>query len=175
MTPLPKCCPLGGSCKLQGGVVQSRLSQKPYAFIALPYGESFDDTESTIRIVLSGGKLFEQSYKPKKLHGKRVKPILAKDTHFIGEGTCKICQLCWFAEFGIAELGGLNPNVMVEIGLLWGFGKRVIFTLNMNHTVIKQVPFDIGNQMIIPYYSVRRLGPMLDDKVKFLLLTASKR
>jgi len=166
---------MGGACKLQRGVIKSRLSQKPYAFIALPYGESFDDTESAIRIVLSGGRLFEQSYKVRKLHGKMIKPILARDTCFIGESTCKICQLCWFADFGISELGGLNPNVMVEIGLLWGFGKRIIFTLNLNHTAIKQVPFDIGNQMMVPYHSVKRLGPILDDKVKFLLLTWSKR
>ena len=167
----PKTCPLGGKCRLARRVLDLRRRDIPYAFVALPYQEAYDDTESTIKLVLKGGELFGRKFRPKKSSRKVVKAVVARDRYFVGNGFCKICQLCWFAHFGIAELGSLNPNVMIEIGLMWGFGKKIVFTLNRTHTQLKDVPFDLTNFMVVPYESLTPLAIGLDGKVKFLLLT----
>jgi hypothetical protein len=172
---LPVTCPLSGKCRLTEKVVRLRRREKPYAFVALPYQEAFNDTESTIKIVLTGGSLFERRFRAKKLSDRVVKAVVARDQYFVGNGFCKVCQLSWFADFGIAELGTLNPCVMTEIGLMWGFGKRVIFTLNRAHTQLKEVPFDLTNFMVVPYQSLVPLAIGLDGKVKFLLLTELPR
>jgi hypothetical protein len=103
------------------------------------------------------------------LHTRKITPVIATGEEFVGEGFCKICQLCWCSDFGIAELGDLNPNVMVEIGLMWGFGKHVIFTLHKEYTPIEEVPFDLENLLCVIYGSVKRLGPGLDDKIRYLI------
>ena len=80
-----------------------------------------------------------------------IATILAKDATFIGHGYCQICSLCLYSYFGIAELARLNPNVMMEVGLMVAFGKPVIFTLDTRLLSIDQVPFDINGILLIPY------------------------
>lgn len=169
--PLPIRCPMGGNCRLEEPVIRKRLSDKPYCFVALPYSEIYNDTEAAVRAVLEGGNVFSQRYEAKKIGDKEIKALLARNARFIGQGGCKICQLCWFSDLAIAELGSLNPNVMIEIGLLFGFGKMVIFLLNISHTSINEIPFDLGNPMLVPYASTLRLSSNLEDKINFLILT----
>lgn len=164
------CLMHGGKCGLEKSVVGQRLSSKPYIFVALPSSEAFNDTENVTRAVVEGGYVFSQKYKPKKIKGKKFNVLLARDERFVGQGICKICQLCWFCEFGITELGTLNPNVMIEIGLLLGFGKKIIYTLHLSYLNIKEVPFDLGNPMLVPYQSMTRLASNLEDKINFILL-----
>jgi hypothetical protein len=170
--PLPQRCPMvGGTCSLQSQVQQQLTGKKPYAFVMLPYHEKFDDTEKVYKIVATGGKVLETAYTSKKLQRKKISTVSARSEKFVGEGTCKICQLCWFSDFGIAELGDINPNVMMEIGLMWGFGKKVIFTLHKGYTAIDDIPFDVGNQLLVVYQNLQKLGDGLDSKVKFILQT----
>lgn len=77
--------------------------------------------------------------------------ILAKDETFDGHGYCQICRLALFADFGIAELATLNPNVLLEIGLMYGFGKTVILTLESRITSLDELPFDLLGKIIVPY------------------------
>ena len=100
--------------------------------------------------------------------------VVAREKKFVGQGMCKICQLCWFSDFGVVELSTLNPNVMIETGWLMGFGKRIILTLNKSFTTTKDIPFDLGNLMLVTYYSVIELAQDLESKIKYLLLTWKK-
>jgi len=171
--PLPPQCPMhGGQCGLEEAVAKQRVSLKPYVFVALPSSEAFNDTEAAIKATIEGGNVFSQKYKPKKIGRRKVKALLAREERFIGQGICKICQLCWFCDFGIAEIGSLNPNVMIEIGLLMGFGKKVIYSLHLSHTDLKAIPFDLGNPMLAPYESTIRLSSNLEDKINFIILTS---
>lgn len=172
-TNLPPRCPMvGGNCSLQPVVISQMLSKKPYAFVMLPYQERYDDTETVYNIVnTTGGRVMNSSFTKKKRNKRVVSTISARKEKFVGEGTCKICQLCWFSDFGIAELADVNPNVMMEIGMMWGFGKKVILTLHRGYTSIDDVPFDVGNQMLVIYQSLEKLAQELDSKIKFVLST----
>jgi hypothetical protein len=170
--PLPLNCPMtGGKCNLADKVIAKRLSDKPYCFVVIPFVEEFDDKIAAIRAAIEGGHVFTEKYSSKELAGKKIKVIVARDRKFIGQGICKICQLVWFSDFGIAELGMLKPNVMIEIGWLMGFGKKIILTLNKAYLNVKDVPFDLGNPMLITYSNTIELANEVEDKVKYLLLT----
>jgi len=169
---LPPFCPMtNGECSLPETIIRQRLSLKPYAFAALPYQEKFDDTEQVMQVALVGGNLFGNEFFPKNLDGRPVRMIEARNEKFIGQGTCKICQLCWFSDFGIAELATLNSNVLTEIGLLWGFGKKVILTLHVGYTNINEIPFDLKNFLLVTYQSMIKLGTDLEDKINFVIST----
>lgn len=165
----------GKGCNLEETVAKKRLSKKPYCFVALPDSKLFVDTEKAIRAVVKGGNVFNQKYEAKKLNGKNINVILAKKERFVGQGMCKICQLCWFSDFAIAELGMLRPNVMIEIGWLMGFQKKIILTLHKAHMSLKEIPFDLGNPMLVTYSGITDLSYELDDKINFLLLTSLKK
>lgn len=174
MSPsLPSRCPKNGQCNLEQGVIEERVASKPFCFVAIPSDEMYRDTGSAIRKVVEGGEVLGERYEPKYLHGRSLNAVFAIHERFIGQGTCKICQLCWFADFGIAELGTLNANVMIEIGLLLGFGKRVIYTMDKYNTSPEELPFDLGNPMLALYKvgNVRVMADRLEDKINFLIRT----
>jgi len=169
---LPSFCPMTlGKCSLPKSIIEQRISNKPYVFAALPFQEKFDDTEKAIQVAVEGGEIIENKFYPKYFDGTPIKFIEARSEKFTGQGTCKICQLCWFSDFGIAELATLNPNVLTEIGLLWGFGKKVIFTLHVGYTKVSEIPFDLQNFLLVTYQSIIKLGPDLEDKIKFIIST----
>lgn len=169
---LPSFCPMNcGRCSLPSTVIEERTSLKPYVFVALPYQGIFDDSVQAVRVTVEGGDMFDQNFQPKQLNGNPLKLVEARKENFVGNGTCMICQLCWFSNFGIAELATLNPNVLAEVGLLWGFGKPVIFTLHLGYTDIGEIPFDLRNFLLVPYQSIQKLGPDLEDKINYILFT----
>jgi hypothetical protein len=67
-----------------------------------------------------------------------------------------------------------RPNVMIEIGWLMGFQKKIILTLHKAHMNLKDVPFDLGNPMLIAYSTLTDLSNELEDKTNFLLMTSLK-
>lgn len=167
---LPSFCPMNcGRCNLPDTVIEERTTLKPYVFAALPYQGIFDDTVQAMKVTVEGGDLFEQNFQPKQFHGNSLKLVEARKENFVGNGTCMICQLCWFSDFGVAELATLNPNVLAEVGLLWGFGKPVIFTLHLGYTNIEGIPFDLRNFLLVSYQSIQKLGPDLEDKINYIL------
>ncbi len=160
---LPKFCPQASSqgCALVEKNVTLWNKKRPYVLIMSPYGPEgrYDDTILTIKTVVSD----------KKLGGKNLRAILSKDFRMPTAKYCKICQCCWFAEFGIAELGDTNSNVMMEIGLMFGFGKPVIFTMHKDFVRLEDLPFNVDNFMHIPYQSKLYLSPELDKYVDSLI------
>ncbi|MHA2023429.1 MAG: hypothetical protein ACTSWQ_07185 [Candidatus Thorarchaeota archaeon] len=72
---------------------------------------------------------------------------------------CKICSNIQGSRAIIADLSGSNPNVFLELGLTWGFGKQFIL-LTQDY---KTLPFDTKNFQVIKY---SRSNSKVMDSVK---------
>jgi hypothetical protein len=178
----PKRCVLNaGRCILRADwkLRENLIKKQPYVFIMRPYSKKCLDMEQACRDLLP-----VKFYIPKNDFLKKdtlirnnndeakegnVKPILAKDESFIGSGYCQICSLCQYSHFGIAELAQLNPNVLLEIGLMLAFSKPVIFTLDARQTSIDQIPFDINGLLLIPYQNFSELKDGMGNKISAVI------
>ncbi len=61
-------------------------------------------------------------------------------------------------------------NLSAEIGLVMGFNKLIILTLNENQTSQKDIPFDINPFMNIPYNSNEDLKKKMEDHLDELIV-----
>jgi len=158
---LPFFCPMteGSPCNLSHQAVSARIRKSPYVHIIIPYEDKFNEIEKTIRTIVDG----------KRLRGKKLKGRLARDFPQAGSRYCAICKSCWFSAFGIAELGDLNDNVLIEIGLMFGFGKYIIFTLDEEYVDKESLPFNIDDFMHIEYKTSLSLSGQLDEKIDHVL------
>jgi hypothetical protein len=139
-----------GYCALPEEEIDKLNEDGRYAFLIYPIKDKYDDLVEISRKVLS----------------KREIPLkTAIADSFIGAGFCKICRLVKFSSLCIAELGDLNQNVFLEIGLSMGFGKFLILTLNEDFTKQEDVPFDIKPFMNIPYQEKDVLEKKLTDYI----------
>lgn len=57
--------------------------------------------------------------------------------------TCKICRQIQSSEFGIVDISGCNPNVLIELGMLYGFSKPTIILLKKSEHPEFDVPSNI--------------------------------
>ena len=153
---LPKRCPLNpGTCNLRHNRIRRISLSKylPYAFVMRPYTPMFLDTERTCK---------------KLLNQFNCRVIQAKDEGFVGAGFCQICEECLYAHFGISEITGLNPNVMLETGLMLAESKPVILTLNIGITPITSIPFDVRPLLLVTYNNNVELKSGLRSKIEFV-------
>ena len=100
---------------------------------------------------------------------EEIASIVAKGVQFVGHGYCNICALCLHSYFGIAELGHLNPNVLLEVGMMNAFGKPVILTLDTRLTKLSKVPFDLSGYLIVIYDNQKALASGLESKSEAIL------
>lgn len=154
-----------GTCGLSKEEFEIRNTDKPYVFVMMPDRSRYYDTWEKINNIIQD----------KRIKRKKIQVKCAANERKIGGGFCKICQLMWFSDFGIAELGDLNQNVFLEIGSMWGFRKPIIFTINREFTKIKEVPFDLKNFIFIPYSNSKELEENLKDKINYLILLLNQR
>lgn len=174
---LPRRCVLnGGKCCLRSDkkAKYNLIKKQPYAFIMRPYRNDCLDMERACKNLLKEvgyyiacNAISGQSEYPTR---EEIASIQAKDEGFIGNGYCQICSLCLYSYFGIAELGYLNPNVLLEIGLMFAFGKPVIFTLDTRLTTIDEVPFDLNGLLLIPYRNYDELESGLKSKIDAIMM-----
>lgn len=96
--------------------IKTDLSGGPLCFIAIPFREEMLDTRRTVTKIL-------------KKHG--IQPYLADEDVTTGRDIlCKICEKITFSDFGIIELTSVNPNVMLEFGIILGRRKPVFILFN---------------------------------------------
>jgi hypothetical protein len=152
-------------------VIQEKLSPKPSAFLMLPHAEHFNVFETAFKIVVERERFCADKYRGKKLKRKPVNALSARKERFVGQGYCQICQLCWFSDIGIAELASVNTIVVLEVSLIWGFGKEIIFMLDISRIGIDSISFDLRNYMYATYDDIERLGRNLESKIQLLLKT----
>jgi nucleoside 2-deoxyribosyltransferase len=66
---------------------------------------------------------------------------------------CEICLKIQSSEFGIVDLSGLIPNVLLELGMMLAFGKPVFLIANVKEKerIEKKLPSDLNWKRVIPY------------------------
>ncbi len=72
------------------------------------------------------------------------------------------------ADFGIACLTPLNNNVFQEIGLMQGLQKPVLYLCNTERKQ-RKLPFDVDDQIYIPYTSREELEQKLEKEIEYVI------
>jgi len=116
-----KGCPLNPSEK------------KNKVFVAMPFNDDYKDSyEYGVKLVLDQLGI-EQFKADNEIQNKDV--------------MCKICKEIQSCGIVIANISGLNPNVMLELGLAYGLGKKVIVIKDKKTTTVS----DLGSIEYIEY------------------------
>lgn len=89
--------------------------------------------------------------KERKTREKAIKEVIKGYPHIIADHkamnialTCKICQQIQSAQFGIVDITGFNENVLIELGMLYGFNKPVVILVKHS----EKTDFDIPSNII---------------------------
>jgi len=107
--------------------------KKGKVFVAMPFSDEYIDSyKYGIKLILDRLGID---------HYKADEEINNKDM------MCKICKEIQTCGVFIANISGLNPNVMLELGLAYGLGKKVIIVKDKKTTAIS----DIGGIEYIEY------------------------
>lgn len=97
----------------------------------------------------------------------------AKDEPGSGVKICKICRLATTSHFGIGVLSPQNYNVFLEIGLVWGQGKPILFVVDekrLGHGIkLKDIAFDVSSHMVITYTGRKYLEGALEREMPIFL------
>lgn len=111
---------------------RSPITVEPYAFfISEPYDKHRSEREKSINEAIKGYKFIISD------HDKTTISI-----------TCKICQQIQSAHFGIVDITNYNRNVLIELGMLFGFNKPVLILLkHSKHNLFRRLS---NNQLEIP-------------------------
>lgn len=83
---------------------------------------------------------------------------------------CKICRFTLASDFGIASLTPFNYNVFLEVGLMLGLGKQVIYLVNKDfihddQSGAKAIPFDLSGEIVVEHTSIDDLKTKLEKEV----------
>lgn len=88
----------------------------------------------------------------------------------LGIKICKICRLAQASDFGIDILTPENLNVYLEAGMMMGMEKRNLYIasqniLNKQNKSLKDVAFDLSDQLVISHKSETELLNKLEREV----------
>jgi len=143
----------GEYCLLTGG----RCSHYPVNivpnsfFIAEPYDAERNNREEAIKNALLGY--------PVTIADKDVMNIAI---------TCKICHEIQSTQFGIVDITGLNENVLIELGMLYGFNKPVVILVKEEQKPQIRIPSNIIGIEQVRYKDFVELTTKLDNVLKKL-------
>ncbi|MFX0077466.1 MAG: hypothetical protein ACFE96_18640 [Candidatus Hermodarchaeota archaeon] len=73
--------------------------------------------------------------------------LLPDESIASGDFQSKIKEFIWDSKVFIADLTGLNPNVIFELGLASGLGKEILLITQEDTTI----PFDLAGNLFIVY------------------------
>jgi len=82
-----------------------------------------------------------------------------------GDISCKICGTLQSCRFAIMDISGLNPNVCIELGLAYGYGKSVILIKHRD----TQIPSNLAGLEFIEYTDINSLKEKLSSYIKVAL------
>jgi len=134
-------------CFKTGGECNRKIRFKPHqVFVAMPYRSDLvdmDDVYFGIQIALQ-----ELGYKPLRADEK---PVWGRDL------MCNVCKFIQESVFGIVDITDWNPNVLLELGMMLGWGKTAV--------IIKyeqsEVPSDLQGALYIEYANIGSLKKKL--------------
>lgn len=81
---------------------------------------------------------------------------------------CDICRLIQSSAYGIVDISGLNPNVVLELGMMFSLGKPVFVLVKEEEKddLIKKLPSDIVWKRVIPYEECIDIEEELPNKIQ---------
>jgi hypothetical protein len=127
-------------------------------FVAEPYDSDQKDREKAIRKSLSGFKV-----------------IIAEEDVMNIALTCKICHEIQSAQFGIVDITGFNENVLIELGMLYGFNKPVVILVKDTEKIKIEIPSNIIGIEQIRYKDFNELSSKLENVLEKLLTVWKKK
>lgn len=109
--------------------------------------------------------IYEYGIKPtiESLNLKSWRADEAMQTEDIG---CKICAALQSCKLAIMEVSESNPNVCIEIGLAYGYRKRVLLLRKKD---APRPPSDLDGLEYVPYSSIENLRSILAKYLKAIL------
>ena len=114
------------------------VSDDRSCFFAYPYDERFHAVKDEVQRMLG------------KKHGIRV--VVASMELVDADAVRNIEKQIAAAHFGIADITGNNPNVMWELGVMFGLRKPVILLKDKTDT--ERTPFDVYSKLRVHYQVV---------------------
>lgn len=127
------------------------------AFIAMPFTTSVGSLEMN--------DVYKFGIRP-ALRSAKYKSLRA-DEVFIGQDIlCKICRQIQESPLCIVDVSNWNPNVLLELGMMYGQGKRAILLKYKGADTV--VPSDLKGMLYIEYDSIESLKENLRNCVKNL-------
>lgn len=116
-----------------GGCPLNPAYRKNEIFVAMPFDDKYQDSFTFGIVMALEGVGLE--------HYRADGEITTKDI------MCKICERIQSCRLMVANISGLNPNVMLELGLAYGLGKPVIIVKDKETKTIS----DLGSIEYIEY------------------------
>lgn len=130
------------------------MSEKKTCFVVTPIG----DESTTLRRHIDG--IIDQSIIP--AIGENFNVSVAHREYEIGSINDRIIQSVYNSDLVIANLTGLNPNVMFELAVRYSFGKPAIVIAQVG----TKLPFDIVDENTIFYVNDPAGAAELKEKIK---------
>lgn len=142
-------------CLIHHGICPEILELKPRTFfVAFPFKPQYTkDLKEKIDHVA------------KQLN---LKPLYPAETQKKGVILCKVCKEIQETDFSVFDITERNPNVMLEVGLAFGFGKEVILLNNPAYAeeLKKGYPMDLSGVLIVQYSATSDIKDKPDFKRK---------
>jgi tetratricopeptide (TPR) repeat protein len=80
---------------------------------------------------------------------------------------CDICRMIQSSSHGMADISGLNPNVLLELGMMIALGKPVIILIKKTELHLKDIlPSDILWKRVIPYGEFLEITQKLEKELQ---------
>lgn len=153
-----------GYCLLTGDTCSRSITEEPYTFfISEPYDRHRIEREKSIKEAIKGYKYVISD------RGKENISI-----------SCKICRQIQSCFFGIVDITSLNRNVLIELGMLYGFRKPTIILvkprmLNFLRNAKYEIPSNIIGIEQIRYKDFTDLQTQLKEALTTLFEIARKQ
>lgn len=140
------------------GCSRTDVEVKPnQAFVAMPFTTSVGSLEMN--------DVYKFGIRP-ALRSAKYKALRA-DEVFVGQDIlCKICRQIQESPLCIVDVSNWNPNVLLELGMMYGRGKRVVLLKYEGADAV--VPSDLKGMLYIEYTSIESLKENLRNCVKNL-------
>jgi len=138
------------------GCSHGDLEIKPnQAFVAMPFSASAAS--------LKMSDAYKLGIKP-ALRSAKYKSLRADEVFEGPDILCNICKQIQESPLCIVDVSNWNPNVLLELGMMYGMGKRVILLKYREANTV--VPSDLRGMLYIEYDSVGSLKDKLKQRLK---------
>lgn len=151
-------CPMNGDkCKNSGKLIVQRNT----FFLAEPFSPEKEREKRRVAVSTALQKALREKYVPTSL-------IVADEEPQTMAIFCHICELIQSSSYGIADISGLNPNVLLELGMMLSLGKPVFVLVKSDRTddLRKILPIDILWKWVVSYEDFTEAQMKLEGHIR---------